>query len=489
MRYFTDHRRAETTLVSGAGTCLKPKPRGFFLRRLCCCLIGLAVCLPLSVPAADFPAFTELVEKASPAVVNIRATRERRKLPEALRDGQEQLPEIFRRFFRNMPERPSPATGTGSGFIISEDGYILTNNHVVRDASEILVALSDRREREAEIVGQDALSDLALLKIDETDLPVLEIGRSEDIRTGQWVVAIGSPFGFEASVTAGIISALGRSLPEPYGSYVPFIQTDVAINPGNSGGPLLDLDGRVIGINSQIFTWSGAYMGLSFAIPIDVAMEVVEQLKSKGVVSRGWLGVVIQRVDRDLAESFGLDRAAGALVTQVIAGSPAEAEGLREGDVIVSFNGKTIDLSSDLPHLVGRTKADSEAELEIVRNGNRQTLVVRIGRLDESMLGRPSGGTDPSTANRLRLDVVDLEEADRSRLAVDRGVLVRSVFPGPAREAGIRPGDVITIIHGDKVENVSQFERLVRSLPTDTAVHILVVRDGQSVYLAVRIKD
>ena len=280
--------------------------------------LGLAWVLIMPSAQANLPDFTELVEAAAPAVVNITATR---KAVEQSAPSQEEMPELFRRFFRDYQGRNIPRPSTGSGFLISSDGYLLTNHHVVEDAEEIIVALSDRREREATLVGADPLSDLALLKIDETDLPAVSIGSSEALEVGEWVMAIGSPFGFELSVTAGIVSAKGRSLPDERGNYVPFIQTDVAINPGNSGGPLFNLEGKVVGINSQIFTRSGGFMGLSVSIPMDVAMEVVEQLKGKGSVSRGWLGVQIQRVDRDLAESFGLDRAAGALVTRVFAGN------------------------------------------------------------------------------------------------------------------------------------------------------------------------
>ena len=435
---------------------------------------------------ADYPDFTELVKKASPAVVNIRTTRSTSKRFEGLDD--QKVPEMFRHFFREMPDRQKPGPSAGSGFIIESDGYILTNNHVVDGAEEIIVALSDRREREAVIVGQDALSDLAVLKIEGENLPTLDMGSSDSLEAGQWVVAIGSPFGFEHSVTAGIVSATGRSLPENNGNYVPFIQTDVAINPGNSGGPLLDLNGKVVGINSQILTRSGGFMGLSFAIPIDVAMEVAEQLKEQGVVSRGWLGVLIQRVDRDLAESFGLDRPAGALVTQVFADSPAEEGGLHQGDIILSFNGKMIDLSSDLPHLVGRARAESVATLEIMRSAKRQKIEVTIGKLDLENIG-PQSSNSPLAANgnRIGIDIVDLEDVDKRRLEVSKGVLISQVYSGPAREAGIQRGDVLTDIDGEAISSAEQLERLVAALPGDISVHIRIVRNKRPQYLALKV--
>jgi serine protease Do len=435
---------------------------------------------------ADYPDFTELVKKASPAVVNIRTTRSTSKRFEGLDD--QKVPEMFRHFFREMPDRQKPGPSAGSGFIIESDGYILTNNHVVDGAEEIIVALSDRREREAVIVGQDALSDLAVLKIEGENLPTLDMGSSDSLEAGQWVVAIGSPFGFEHSVTAGIVSATGRSLPENNGNYVPFIQTDVAINPGNSGGPLLDLNGKVVGINSQILTRSGGFMGLSFAIPIDVAMEVAEQLKEHGVVSRGWLGVLIQRVDRDLAESFGLDRPAGALVTQVFADSPAEEGGLREGDIILSFNGKMIDLSSDLPHLVGRARAESVATLEIMRSGKLQKIEVTIGKLDLENIGPQSSNSPLATnGNRIGIDIVDLEDVDKRRFEVSEGVLISQVYSGPAHEAGIQSGDVLTDIDGEAISSAEQLERLVAALPGDISVHIRIVRNKRPQYLALKV--
>ena len=394
---------------------------------------------------------------------------------------------MFQRFFREYERRSTPRPSTGSGFLISTDGYVLTNHHVVEDAEEIVVALSDRREREAELIGADPVSDLALLKIDAIDLPVVSIGSSEALKVGEWVVAIGSPFGFELSVTAGIVSAKGRSLPDEMGNYVPFIQTDVAINPGNSGGPLFDLRGKVVGINSQIFTRSGGFMGLSFAIPIDVAMEVVEQLKDKGQVSRGWLGVQIQRVDRDLAESFGLDRAAGALVTRVFADSPAEEAGIREGDIITEFGGRAIDLSSDLPHVVGRFKAGTDTEVKVVRTGESLTLSVKVGELEADRVAAASAVEMQPKGNQLGIIVRDLSDSERQSLEAPRGVLVTSVSEGPGKTANLAPGDVITTVNSQWVDTVTDFETLIDALPAGTAVPVRVIRARQPQYIAIKI--
>ena len=446
----------------------------------------LAILLAADANARSFPEFTDLVKKVSPAVVNITAVREQR----AQRlDGYDErdVPDFLRRFFRDgQPRAPRPSRG--SGFIVSADGYILTNHHVVEDAKEISVALGDRRYRVAELVGADPSSDLALLKIEAENLPTVEIGSSEELQVGEWVMAIGSPFGFELSVTAGIVSAKGRSLLDEVGYYVPYIQTDVAINPGNSGGPLLNLEGKVVGINSQIYTRSGGFMGLSFAIPIDVAMEVVEQLKEKGHVSRGWLGVLIQRVDRDLAESFGLDRAQGALITEVLADSPAEHSGLLEGDIILKFDGHKIDLSSDLPHVVGRIRADTVVDAEIVRDGKVKTIDVKVGLLPAPQKRIP-GERERRTYGRLGIGVEDLSPEVIERLGVDKGVLVTILGQGPARTAGIEQGDVITTLDGESITSVSQLQQMVQQLPVDEAIPIRVVRNQTPEFLVIKIPE
>ena len=457
-------------------------------------LASIAMMVMSAPGRAELPEFTSLVKKTSSTVVNISAKRfrdNRSRQNDQL--SEEEMPEFFRRFFREIPgqREPTPAPSMGSGFIISSDGYILTNNHVVDNADEIIVALSDRRELLAEVVGKDELSDLALLKIDAEDLPTVEIGSSADLQVGEWVVAIGSPFGFEHSVTAGIVSAKGRSLPGVYNdNYVPYIQSDVAINPGNSGGPLFDLEGRVVGINSQILTRSGGFLGLSFAIPVDVAMEVVQQLKEKGSVSRGYLGVIIQGVNRDLAESFGMDRPEGALINKILPDGPAAKGGLQVGDVIVEFNGQPIDLSLDLPLVVGRTQAESEAELVVFRDGEKVKLTMKIGALPEREDRQRfrSSGSEKTSWNRLGIQVVDLKETDRSHQG-NEGVLVQRITEGPAMKAGLLPGDVITILGRKAVHNREQFEDLVKDLPTNVAIPVLIVRDGMPSHRALKIPE
>ncbi|MCP5206159.1 MAG: DegQ family serine endoprotease [Hahellaceae bacterium] len=441
--------------------------------------------------AASLPDFTELVEDASPSVVNIStstqvAKRDRGPMSE---EELQQIPEFFRHFFGAPFGRggtPEPRSSMGSGFIVSKDGYILTNNHVINGADEIIVRLSDRRELIAQLVGADERSDLALLKVDAKDLPVVKLGKSKELKVGEWVLAIGSPFGFDYTVTAGIISALGRSLPNE--NYVPFIQTDAAINPGNSGGPLFNLDGEVIGINSQIYTRSGGFMGVSFAIPVDVAMEVVEQIKQKGFVSRGWLGVLIQEVNRDLAESFGLSKPHGALVAQVVPDSPAQSAGLKPGDIIVEYEGQEVSLSSDLPHLVGRTKVGTEAKMVVVRSGDRKVIKVTIGELPGGEASVVPAATPKDNSNRLNLVVQPVEPKRAKELDIKGGVLVQQVGAGAGMAAGIKVGDIISSINNKPVESVQQFNEMVSNLPADKAIPMLIVRNGNPAFIVLKIK-
>lgn len=426
----------------------------------------------------------------------------RQKLPERAVANQmpdlEGLPPMLREFFeRSMPQAPRgqggrqrEAQSLGSGFIISKDGYILTNNHVVADADEIIVRLSDRSELEAKLIGADARTDVALLKVEGKDLPIVKLGKSDALKVGSWVLAIGSPFGFDHSVTAGIVSAKGRSLPNE--SYVPFIQTDVAINPGNSGGPLFNLDGEVVGINSQIFTRSGGFMGLSFAIPIDVAMSVADQLKANGKVNRGWLGVVIQEVNKDLAESFGLDKPAGALVAQVLENGPAAKGGLQVGDVILSMNGQPIVMSADLPHLVGGLKPGTKIDLGIVRDGNRKNLSLSIGALPEdgeelASAGESSGAERSS--NRLGVLVAGLSEEQQKALDIKGGVVIREIQDGPAALMGLRPGDVITHLNNQAIDSVQTFAKIAKELPKNRSVSMRVLRQGRASFITFKLSE
>ena len=408
---------------------------------------------------------------------------------------------MLREFFeRGMPQQRSPRGGgggqreaqsLGSGFIISPDGYILTNNHVIADADEILVRLADRSELKAKLVGTDPRSDVALLKIEGKDLPVLKLGKSQDLKAGQWVVAIGSPFGFDHTVTQGIVSAIGRSLPNE--NYVPFIQTDVPINPGNSGGPLFNLAGEVVGINSQIYTRSGGFMGVSFAIPIDVAMDVSNQLKSGGKVSRGWLGVVIQEVNKDLAESFGLDKPAGALVAQIQDDGPAAKGGLQVGDVILSMNGQPIVMSADLPHLVGALKAGSKAKLEVIREGKRQNVELTVGAIPEEgatldALGNTKPGAERSS-NRLGIAVAELTDEQKKSFDLKSGVVIKEVQDGPASLIGLQPGDVITHLNNQAIETTKQFTDIAKALPKNRSVSMRVLRQGRASFITFKLAE
>ena len=439
------------------------------------------------------PDFTALVKKEAPAVVNISTVTRRERSQQSQLD---QLPEMFRRFFDEFggpggpgggPAPRSETESLGSGFIISSDGYVLTNYHVVGEADEIVVRLQDRRELDAELIGSDPQSDLALIKVDASDLPVVDIGSSDDLQVGEWVLAIGAPFGFDSSVTAGIVSAKGRSLPTD--NYVPFIQTDVAINPGNSGGPLFNLNGQVVGINSQIVSRSGGYMGLSFAIPIDLAMDVADQLKETGEVSRGWLGVLIQEVDRDLAESFGLDKPMGALVAQVQSGSPAAEAGLQPGDVIIAFNGREIQRSAQLPKWVGALKAGTEAEMTVVRDGDEKTLEVTVGELPDNpqagMAGQPA--QDQGESDKLGLEVRAASAAELARVKADHGVVITGVQDGPAARAGLSSGDLLVSLNGKPVDSLDAYREIAADLPDEGTVPALVNRDGNARFVAIKL--
>jgi serine protease Do len=452
-----------------------------------------------SVFAANLPDFTELVPKVSPSVVNISTTQKikPRRLP-APGPGKEMpdLPEdspfndFFRHFFGDENGRPQEHStqSLGSGFIIDATGYIITNHHVVRDASEIVVRLSDRRELKAKVIGGDPRSDVALLKVEATNLPTLQLGNSENIKAGQWVMAIGSPFGFDHSVSVGVVSAIGRNLPSE--NYVPFIQTDVAINPGNSGGPLFNLDGEVIGINSQIYTRSGGFMGLSFAIPVNVAMDVVKQLKEKGKVSRGWLGILIQDVNRELAESFGLENPMGAAVLRVIDDSPAATAGFKVGDVVLEFDGKVIRSSSDLPLAVGSTPIGKKAKVKIMREGKPATLTVKIAELPAEDKVEARINEKSTEVNRLGLVADDLSPEQRQSEDLKKGgVVVSKIDSGPAYDAGVRRGDVILKMNNQDVKSIAHFNELVAALPKGKVIPMLIQRRRSPMYLPVKVPN
>lgn len=467
---------------------------------------------PTSAPApqlvAGLPDFTRLVDEVGPAVVSIEAEHGGRSAAatRGAQPGQGEIPEIFRRFFgpdSQFPDMPNDphhggdrrGIGMGSGFIISADGYVLTNHHVVDGADAVRVKLSDRREFTAKVVGSDAQSDVALLKVQANGLPSLRVGNSETLKRGQWVVAIGSPFGFEHSVTAGIVSAVGRSNPYAGQQYVPFIQTDVAINRGNSGGPLLDTRGQAVGINSQIFSNSGGYMGVSFAIPIDTAMNVVNQLKRSGRVSRGMLGVTLQPLSTDAARSFGLPDARGALVSGVQPGSPGEKAGLQPGDVIRAVDGRSIGESSEVPPLIGAMAPGTRVQLEVMRDGRSRTVTTTLTELDTRQ-ATAGGATDPrssaparsnATANALGLLSRDLSANERRQLdlADDEGVRIAQVQGMAAREAGIQPGDVVLQVGSSRVGNAAAFDRAVASVRSGQTVMLLVNRGGDTRFVAI----
>ncbi|MET0083598.1 MAG: DegQ family serine endoprotease [Sedimenticola sp.] len=457
--------------------------------------------------ARSLPDFTKLVEDYSPAVVNI-STKQKKSVKNRLK-REFNLPDIpkdspFNEFFRHFFgegygegfnedfEKHFDTQSLGSGFIISEDGYLLTNNHVVEEADEVLVRLSDHREFTAKVIGKDKRSDVALLKIEADDLPTVNIGNGSDLKVGEWVLAIGSPFGFDHSVTAGIVSAKGRNLPSE--NYVPFIQTDVAINPGNSGGPLFNLKGEVVGVNSQIYSRTGGFMGLSFAIPIEMAMNVADQLREKGKVSRGWLGVLIQDVTRELADSFGMKHPHGAIVAKVLPGSPAEKAGLQQGDVILTFNGRKLYNSSMLPPMVGSSRIDKPATLEILRAGKRKTIKVTIGELpeDDKIAQIPEETeSEVSGADRLGLLASDLTPKLRKEFNLEnvRGVVVLEVHPGPASAAGLREGDIIQMINNTRINSLEQFDAQVQALQKGKTTAVLVLRRTGPRFFALHVPE
>ena len=446
--------------------------------------------------ANELPSFSELADKASPAVVNISSSKKVKGYSNRgfgpREFGDPFYDDFFKRFFGEDPnrgQRERQVRSGGSGFFISQDGYLLTNNHVVEDADEIVVSLSDRREYKAKLVGSDVRSDVALLKIEADDLPVVEIGKSGDLKVGEWVVAIGSPFQLNFSVTAGIVSAKGRSIPNGSDStYVPFIQTDVAINPGNSGGPLFNLEGKVVGINSQIYTRSGGYMGVSFAIPIDYAMNIVEQLKEGGSVARGWLGVSIQEVTSDFAKSLGIKIPKGALISQVLEDSPAERAGLKVRDVIVEFDGVEIIYSGDLPQTVGSIKPGTQVLAEIIRDGNKQNIRIEVGELLEN----PSiaNNSPPDNLGALGIKVKELSLEQKRQFKLSHGIIVTEVDPsGLAAQEGIQKGDIITYISNSKIRNNRDLTIALENAKKEESESVMIgiVRNGIQTFRSLKL--
>lgn len=454
---------------------------GFVLFNLC-----------FSAFAKDLPDFTELVKQHGASVVNITSTQLNKP-----QNGLNVMPgspdaemfEFFRHFMPPVPgggARPNmPVRSSGSGFIISSDGYILTNAHVVEGADEVMVKLTDRREFKAKVIGSDPRSDIALIKINATNLPKVPIGNAQQLQVGEWVIAIGSPFGFENSVTAGIVSAKERSLPSE--NYVPFIQTDVAVNPGNSGGPLFNMKGEVVGINSQIYSRSGGYMGVSFAIPIDVAMQVAEQLKTQGKVQRGRLGVVIQEVSAGNASAFGLSKPEGALVSEVEKDSPAAKAGLKIGDIILKFNGQTINRSIELPRLVAATKPGSTVKLQIWRNRAPMALsaIVAEAKEPKTTLGKPAK-TD-KTPNKIGLVLSDLDQPTLTQLGISHGIGVQQ-SEGAAARAGIEAGDIIVGVGNIRVTSVEQFNKLIANTRKNTNLALLIKRADATLYVPLQVE-
>jgi serine protease Do len=453
----------------------------------------------------ELPDFTRLVEEQGNAVVNISTTQQVRRtgaLPQMPGIEDEEVLEFFRRFIPRQPGPGQPPQGPaprpesrslGSGFIISQDGYVLTNAHVVEGADEITVRLTDKREFKAKAIGADKRTDLALLKLDapNLNLPAVRFGDPSKLKVGEWVVAIGSPFGFENTVTAGIVSAKGRSLPQE--NFVPFIQTDVAINPGNSGGPLFNMRGEVIGINSQIYSRTGGFMGLSFAIPADVALDVQKQLKEKGRVARGRIGVVIQEVTRDLATSFGLDRPRGALVNSVEKASPAEKAGVEATDIIVAFDGRQVEASSDLPRIVGSTRPGSSVPLEVWRKGSVKKMTITVGELQEDRVAaldkpRPQKSAEPQPANRLGIVVAELSAEQKKELKLAAGLVVTEVKPD-ARASEVRKGDVlVTLVHKGQhteLKSVDQFNKLLAGLEKNAVITLQVKRGETMAFVTI----
>lgn len=464
---------------------LKIQRQTFMSAMLLTLLLGFANLASAKTPMVALPDFSVLAAQNSPVVVNISTTKHVSAVPEQFRG----LPdEMLRRFFGVPPGGGQPqerqVTSLGSGFIISSDGYILTNNHVVDGADNVIVKLSNRKELKAKIIGQDKRTDVAVLKVDAKGLPVAKIGSAKNLKVGQWVLAIGEPFGLDYTVTHGIVSAIGRALPDD--TYVPFIQTDVPINPGNSGGPLFNMNGEVVGINSQIYSNSGGSMGLSFSIPIDIAMSVADQLKAKGHVTRGFLGVSVQDVSGDLAKSFGLSVPKGALVAEAVKGTPAEKAGIQAGDIILAFNGHAINKSADLPPIVGATPIGKKVKVKILRAGDIKYVSVKLKALDKYS-SAAEGSSIHNTSLGAQVKMVDPKVLHKLNLPF--GVRLTHVDEdGAASKAGLMKGDILVTINFHSVESVQALDKIVEQVPKNKAVPVRVVRGNRSIFLPVTFK-
>jgi serine protease Do len=455
-------------------------------------LIVLLTAFTTAAPAQtarNLPDFTSLMKQQGPAVVNVITKREAGRSGRGAQGQQGQPPEdplleFFRRFMPDAPERmPGPGLGLGSGFIVSQDGYVLTNAHVVAGDGEVTVRLADaKREFKARVIGADERTDIALLKIEATGLPTVKLGKAEKLQPGEWVVAIGSPFGFENTITAGIVSATGRSLPAE--TYVPFIQTDVAVNPGNSGGPLMNLAGEVVGVNSMIYSQTGGYMGVSFAIPIEVALDVMKQLRAEGKVTRGRLGVRIQPMTKELAQSFRLKEPDGALIALVEPGSPADKAGLKPGDVVLAYNGQPIDDANKLPRLVAATKPGQSATLRIWRDGKAEEVKFTAAELVADAKPAKPAAERPTKPNRLGLVVSELPAAQRKALGIDYGLVVESA---DASRSPLRPGDVIVGVGRETIKSLEDFDRLIAEHKQGDTVALLVRRGEATVYVPIEV--
>lgn len=438
------------------------------------------------------PDFTTVVEKNIPAVVIVNATKTVQagfnNSPFNSPDIPDELRDYFGKFFdpkngNNQNQRSTPSFG--SGFILTSDGYIMTNNHVVSNSSEILITLSDETVLEAQLIGSDSRSDLALLKVDGRNLPIVSVATADNLKVGEWVLAIGSPFGFSHTVTAGIVSGKQRKLPDE--SYVPYIQTDVAINPGNSGGPLFNLSGDVVGVNAQIYTRTGGFMGVSFAIPSETMMDVFNQLKDSGKVTRGWLGVFIQEVDKNLAKSFGMEKPMGAVIAKVLKNSPASKSGLKQGDIILSFNGKPIKKSRDLPPLVGMTEVNTRAKVEVLRNKKTLNIFVRIEELPTEEKIASIGDQKITKTQISGITVSNINDVTKRELNIYGGVRIDKITSEQSNDSGIQVNDIVTHINNEPVYNMQDFKNKIEDIGVSNYANFLIYRNSNPLYLAIKI--